>query len=56
MTWLMNNMATIIVTAVLLAAVIAAVRYIHKSKKTGTCAGCGGSCSGCTHCSSADRK
>lgn len=27
--------------------IIAAIRYIHKSKKSGRCIGCSGSCAGC---------
>ena len=48
-------MANVIVGGILLAVVIAAVRYIYKEKKRGTrCIGCSaaGSCSGSCSCHS----
>ena len=54
MAWIISNLATIIISLVLIIAALAAGRYVHKSKKEGTCAGCGGGCSSCSHCSGTD--
>ena len=53
MAWLISNLATIIVSFVLIIAAVIAARYLHKSKQEGTCAGCGGSCNSCSHCKDA---
>lgn len=53
MAGVISNLATIIVSMVLMAAAMLAGRYLHKSKKEGTCAGCGGSCNSCSHCKDA---
>lgn len=44
-------MPTVIVGAVILAALVAAVRYVYKKSKAGQCVGCPGGCSGSCHCS-----
>ncbi len=44
--WLQAHAATVLVAALLLAAVVLAVVKIIKDKKSGRCS-CGGSCSGC---------
>ncbi len=49
--WLIQNFATIVIGAILLAAVIFAVRSMIKTKKGGGCH-CG--CSGCKGCSGND--
>lgn len=49
--WIIQNMATIIVSIVMLAAFILAIRYIYKSKKAGkACIGCGGCNGKCDRC------
>lgn len=53
MSGLISNLATIIVSLVLMIAAVIAGRYLQKSKKEGTCAGCGGSCNSCSQCKDA---
>ena len=50
--WLSANLATILISAVLLVLLAFAVRYLVKARKNGGCAGCPG-CGGenCCHCS-----
>lgn len=53
MTWLIENMGTIIVLLVLVIIVVAIVRKLHSDKKKGihSCGGhCGGGCPGCSSC------
>lgn len=47
MTFLINNMGTIITALILIAAVTLVVRVMIRDKKAGKC--CGGGCSGCAH-------
>lgn len=47
MTWLIENMGTIIVLLVLVIIVAAIVRKLHSDKKKGIHS-CGGSCSSCS--------
>lgn len=46
--WLIQNCATTVIGAILLVAVILAVRSMIKTEKSG---GCNGGCSGCSGCS-----
>ena len=46
MTWLMENLSTIIVSGVLLIAVILALRSMHQDKIKGK-SSCGGNCGSC---------
>lgn len=46
MTWLTNNLPTIIVLAILICIVVLAIRSIRNDKKKGK-SSCGGSCSHC---------
>ena len=53
MTWLIENMGTIIVLLVLVIIVAAIVRKLYSDKKKGihSCGGhCGGGCPGCSSC------
>jgi hypothetical protein len=52
LTWLSENIGTIVVLLVVCALVVLVVRKLHRDKKCGksscSCGGsCGGSCSGC---------
>ncbi|MCD8181486.1 MAG: FeoB-associated Cys-rich membrane protein [Firmicutes bacterium] len=47
MDWIINNLATVVVGMILLAAVITAVCKLIKDRKHG---GCGNGCSGCSAC------
>ncbi len=55
--WILNNIATIIICAIILLLGILAARYLYKSHKAGKCAGCpgcsscDGSCCNCSHSS-----
>ena len=49
LTWLVNNLATIIVGLALLAVVILIVKKLRSDKKKGKYS-CGGNCSGCANC------
>lgn len=44
--WICENLSTIIVATILIAAVAAVISYLVKNKRRGGC-GCG---SGCSHC------
>lgn len=46
MTWFLNNIGTIIVSAILLAAIALVVRSMRKDKAQGK-SSCGGSCAHC---------
>lgn len=46
MTWIINNIGTIIVLLLLAAAVILVIRRIIKDKAAGKCS-CGGNCGAC---------
>lgn len=47
MSWITENLATIIVGLIVLAIVVLAVRSMYKNKKAGNSCSCGSSCSGC---------
>lgn len=47
MTFLINNMGTIITALILIIAVALVIRVMIRDKKAGK--GCGGGCSGCAH-------
>lgn len=47
MEWIAENLATIIVGGLLIAAVTAALRSMLKAHKAGNCS-CGGTCTGCS--------
>ncbi|MCM1227301.1 MAG: FeoB-associated Cys-rich membrane protein [Clostridium sp.] len=47
--FLADNIGTIVVSVILSAAMLLAVRKIYKDKKSGR-PSCGGNCSGCTDC------
>jgi cytochrome c553 len=51
MSWLMNNLGTIVVSLVLLAVVASVVRHMWKGKKQGK-SSCGCDCSACGSCPS----
>ena len=50
-----QNLATIIISAVVLAVIVLDILYLIRSKKHGKnicgCSGCNGCCQGCDHCS-----
>ena len=46
MTWIVENLATLIVGIVVLAAIVAALIVMIKNKKSGK-TGCSGNCAGC---------
>ena len=46
MTWIINNIGTIIVLILLIAAVVLIIRHLKKDKAAGK-SSCGGSCAGC---------
>ena len=50
MTWLAENLGTIIVSGVLILAAVASLRHIYKTKKNGGCAGCSNNGCGCSGC------
>lgn len=47
MNWLLENIATIVVCIILGIAVLATIRFLHRNRKEGKCAGCSCGCSGC---------
>ena len=52
MSWLVQNLGTIVVCLILAGIVAAAVRHLVRQKRSGSaCAGCS-SCGSCPHCSS----
>ncbi|MEG1880590.1 MAG: FeoB-associated Cys-rich membrane protein [Oscillospiraceae bacterium] len=54
--FLMNNLSTIIVGAVILAIIILIIMKIRRDKKSGkTCAGCGCGCENCPSSSKCDK-
>lgn len=49
-TFLVENLATIIISAVILAVVTLIIIKMRKDKKAGkSCSGCGSGCAGCPH-------
>jgi len=56
MAWVVGNLGTIIVSGILLLAVAASLRHIHKTKKNGGCMGCPSGGCGCSGCSGHDGK
>ena len=53
--WFAANIGTIIISAVLIAAVAAIIRRIIKDRKAGI-SSCGGNCASCGMCSSCRQK
>ncbi|MFA5659218.1 MAG: FeoB-associated Cys-rich membrane protein [Oscillospiraceae bacterium] len=53
MNFIIENLATIIISVIVLSLIVLAAVYIYKQKKKGKCVGCdGGSCPGsCKDCS-----
>lgn len=49
LTWLISNLATVIITIVLAAVVTAVIVYMRREKKRGNHS-CGGNCAGCSAC------
>ena len=47
MEFIFNNIATIIVSIIVIMCIVFALRSIIKDKKSGKSCGCGSSCSGC---------
>jgi hypothetical protein len=50
MSWLIENLATIIIGLIILGIVAMVVRGIRKDHKAGKSCSCGSSCGGCTGC------
>ncbi len=47
MTWLANNLGTIVVGLIVLAMVFFAARSVYRSFRSGGCSSCGDACGGC---------
>lgn len=51
-----ENLATIIVLAVVVLLAGFAVHILHRDRKNGKACGCGGSCAGCSACAKKDES
>lgn len=51
MSWLINNLANIVVIILVIALLYACIRSLYVSKKKGVCCGCSKGCTACSKCS-----
>lgn len=49
--WVVTNIATIVISLIVLSLMGFAFRHLIKAKKSGKCAGCGIDCNSCSGCS-----
>lgn len=47
--WILRNIATIIISLIIIGLAALAARYLIKKSKSGECVGCKGDCSGCIY-------
>lgn len=56
LSFMSNNIATIIISVILLAIAFIAIKELFKSHKSGSSIGCGNDCSHCGHCAGIQDK